>query len=301
MKTKKTLTICIPAFNEAENLKKLLPSLLAQKRSTYILSKIIVASDASTDTIYNVVKKIGSKKINVIHGKERKGVAYRQNQLLEKSTSDIVVLLNADIAVIDFRYIEKLVAPIIKNKADMTSSALMETSPRTFFEKALYTSMQAKKYAFNKFKDGNNVYTCRGPARAFSKNLYKIIRFPSGIGEDAYSYLFTIKRGMRFIAVKNATVYYSLPTTFKDHKRQSLRYLSSKSNFTSKFGEKFVKDEYNLPLKYILEAALFYSMSNPIYMLCYFMIFMQINLRSLFKNTQSETWEVATSSKLLNV
>lgn len=298
---KKTLTICIPAFNEAENLKKLLPALLGQKRSAYNLLQILIASDASTDAIPEVIKKLSNKKIVVIYGKERKGVGFRQNQLLSHANSEIVVLLNADILITDKNYIEKLIAPIVKNQADLTSSTLEETLPRTFFEKAIYFSMQAKKYVFSKFKDGHNVYTCRGPARAFNKKLYKSIRFPSGIGEDAYSYLFAIQNGFRFRAVRNASAYYTLPSGYKDHKRQSIRFLRSKSGLESKFGQELMQQEYNIPLKYILEAAIIYTFKQPVFMIWYGLIFGWIKIRALFKSVQSETWEVVSSSKLLNI
>lgn len=301
MKTKQSVTICIPAYNEEENLKRLIPALLKQKNSTYTLSKILIVSDGSTDNTLNIVKSFNNKRLVLIDGKERKGLAFRQNQLLSQANSDIIVLLNADIVIVDLTYIEKLITPIAKHEADMTSSSLMETQPRNFFEKSLYLSMQMKKSIFQKFKNGNNVYTCRGPARAFTKDLYSILRFPSAIGEDAYSYLFTVYHGFRFKAITDIKVYYTLPSNYKDHKRQSARFLYSRSNFVAEFGENFVNNEYKIPLKYIRNAFIHAFITHPISISLYLLILSAIIIRTIFDKKPEEQWETSISSKLITI
>ena len=61
---KPTVTIGIPSYNEAQNIGQLLESLLKQVSNSYILEKIIVCSDGSTDDTEQVVKKLESKRNN---------------------------------------------------------------------------------------------------------------------------------------------------------------------------------------------------------------------------------------------
>ena len=60
-KSKQTVTIGIPAHNEAENISYLLRSILRQKQRNYKLEKIIVVCDGCTDNTEDKVKQFAKK------------------------------------------------------------------------------------------------------------------------------------------------------------------------------------------------------------------------------------------------
>src|SRR5438034_290913 len=129
-----TITIGIPAFNEEENIKMLINDILNQKPSDFIIEKIIINSDGSTDKTVEICKSIKNEKIVVFDNKERKGLATGQNNILQHTNSDILVLLNADTRINDEFFVKRLIGPIAMGKADMTAPAVTEAKPTSFFE-----------------------------------------------------------------------------------------------------------------------------------------------------------------------
>ena len=296
---KPTVTIGIPAYNEEANIGFLLQELLRQKQKNYKLEEILIASDGSKDKTVSVINKIQNKKVKVLDSKERRGTAVRQNQLLKVAKGDILVLINADIMIKDRNYIEKLVLPIVKQKSDLTATVWKELNPRNFFEEILFVSMKIKRNAFEKFNSGNNLYTCTGTARAFSKRLYKTLQFPSSIGEDAFSYLFCIYNKFNYQFVKNTIVYYRLPSEYKDHERQSIRFIQSKKKFSKLFGKDFVTAQYKIPMQLYVISGLQYLLKFPLHTMLYVFLYCGITLKSYFVSKLSDVWEISSSSKNL--
>src|SRR5882757_1314182 len=97
-----TLTIGIPAFNEEKNIENFLLSLFKQKLQKVKLDKILVYSDCSSDKTNEIVKKLSKKYpiIMLIEGKSRKGKYFRVNQMFALNKSDVLILLDADIALV---------------------------------------------------------------------------------------------------------------------------------------------------------------------------------------------------------
>lgn len=298
----KTITIGIPAFNEEANIGYLIKDLLKQKEKGFVIEKIIVASDGSTDHTVKIVNSIKNKKVSVIDNKNRLGAAARQNQLCRISKSDYLLLLNADTLIYDKEFVLKLVSLSKSRKVDLVSANLQELEPTNFFEKILTTSMQLKKQAFQLFNKGNNLYTCYGPARMFSKRLYQNITFSQSYGEDAYSYLFCLKNNMKYGYASNASVYYKLPSTLKDHSKQSHRFIESQKRMSSEFGTIFTLKEYYLPYLSLFITLPYFFLRNPFYTSLYIVLFFYSTLTGIsklfIKNVQ-ETWDVSASTKQL--
>ena len=174
---KTTITIGIPAYNEEGNIGQLLTSLAKQEFTHVVLSEIIVFSDASTDKTVSIIKNLPMKRVHVIDGNKRRGKSNAMNKIIKATASDILVLLDADILIRDTRMIEKLIGPIVNNKADLTAARVKEYWTKSKFEDILKISMLLKKDIFESFKKGNNIYTCHGRARALSRPLYRSITF----------------------------------------------------------------------------------------------------------------------------
>lgn len=298
---KKTLTIGIPAYNEEANIVFLLEDILKQKISSAIIEKIIVSSDNSTDKTNSMVKKYKPQNVVLIASKKREGQAKRQNDIFKKSTSDILVLLNADIRIADKKFLEKLIKPITKSEADLTSSYPTPLPAQGYVENILYTSVSIKSHLFNKFKDGNNIYTCHGRARAFSKQLYKKMKFKDSVGEDAYSYMYAKWNGFLYKNVPNAKVIYKLPETVEDHKKQSIRFMQTKETLSRIFGIDATEYEYKIPLSDLIFSFILVFVREPIKVISYVGLFLFMKFKSITEDMTKNTWGSSQSSKIIHL
>ena len=295
---KHTVTIGIPAYNEEQNIGHLLDCLINQDKANFQLDKIIVSSDNSNDDTVKISKKYKHGKVKVIDNKVRLGQAGRQNQIISQTSSDILVLLNSDILIEGDDYIWKLIQPIVENGADLTSSNLKAMPPKSFVGKMLNITLDLRNSIYEKHKSGQNIYTCHGAARSFSRKFYKKFVFESSTAEDAFSYLFCISSGHKYQYVSSAVAYIRWPETLKDHYNQSLRFFQSKEILYKSFGINAISDEYRLPKSQILSAIIRFFLSHPIEAVAYTSIFLYSAISSLFVKPVN-TWKVSGSSKKL--
>src|SRR3989344_2537990 len=99
-KNKLSVIVAVPAFNEEVNVGHILKELLGQKQNNFVLKKVVVYSDASTDETASIVKKVRVKHpiVKLIEGKKRRGKLFRLNQIFKNcQNSDVVVVLDADV------------------------------------------------------------------------------------------------------------------------------------------------------------------------------------------------------------
>ena len=297
----KSISIGIPAFNEAKNIGMLLTDISAQDFKGYVLNSVIVASDGSTDNTIKVAKSFKNLPLLLFDNTVRQGVAEVQNQISASARSDILVILNADIRIPSKSFIKKLVRPIAFENADLTSGKLEEVDIRNKFEKIIHTSMLVKRVIFEQYKNGNNLYTCCGVARAFSKRFYSKLKYKTSIGEDAYSYFSCLANNFKYIQAKNAIVFYKLPDNMGDHQRQSIRFLQSKQKNIVFFGKELVENEYNIPSKILFLGIINAFRTYPKNFTLYLIIYTYLKIKSVFSSGIQNTWEISTSSKVFNI
>jgi glycosyltransferase involved in cell wall biosynthesis len=297
---KVTLKVIIPAFNEEHNIKSILTQLLGQIQNPFKLEEILVVSDGSTDKTVSEAEKIKSKIIKIARYGSRKGKSYRINEEFKKSTADIMVVLDADIKLDGEYFLRKLVYPVI-NGYDLTSSSVHYLKPRNYFEKILSVSIDVINNSLVTKNHNSGVYSCRGVARAFSGRLHNKIRFPSKVGDDAYSYFYCLKHGYKYKYVINAKAFVRLPSNLADHLKQSRRFSKSQNVIEKIFGKDLISGEYSASSKktYIQTVKLF--MKKPIATTLYLLIYFCTRIITDFKAENSDKWNVAESSKILEV
>lgn len=296
---KATLTIGIPAFNEEANISYLLADLTSQKLNTLSFKEVIVSSDGSSDKTVALARKASFKRgitLKVIANKSRKGRAVRQNEIMKLATSDVLVLLDADVLIENKLFIERLTKAVVDKKADLTSAKVLEIEEVSLFGKVLSASMAFKRSLFERIKAGNNLYTCHGRARAFSKKLYKSISFKESVGEDAYSYLFAVKNGFKYRFAKTAEVFYRLPATLSDHEKQSIRFYKTQQLFEKDFGKELVSKENYLSTSFIIKYFMKGIFQNP-YLLLYVILATYLKLKTFMIKDIANQWTVSESSK----
>lgn len=300
--SKLSVTIGIPAYNEAVNIANLLTDLKNQQPGAYVLKQILVYSDGSTDTTCSEVKKARNPKIKLICAPTRQGVAKATNFLFFQANCDVFVFLNADIRIPDPNFLNKITGPFLTTKVDLVSCRLLELPPVNFIEKVLFAGMQYKNWVFDHIRGGQNVYTCYGQIRAFSRPLYKKIVFRSLIADDIYSYLFAVKHGFIFQSIKSITAYYKLPNNLADHLKQSLRFFHSANSFGREFSPRFLKTHLPWPPTLFIIGAMITLFRFPVYLPAYLSLTLVAKLLSLkqSKNGLDEQWKMSPSTKILS-
>ncbi|MEK7643430.1 MAG: glycosyltransferase family 2 protein [Patescibacteria group bacterium] len=296
-----TLSIGIPAYNEEANIKRLLSALLGQKEEGFVLKEVIVISDGSSDKTVVEARSITSDKIFVVDNKDRKGQAERQNDILKLFQGDILVLLNADVLPTNEYFLREIVKPFYTNEnIGIVGAALSPQMGGTFFERVMSFGFYFRENIFLNMNNRDNLYLCRGAARAFSKEFTSTLKWPVDVvGEDVYSYLRCRSQEYSFSYQKSAVVMFRSPDNFFDYLKQSQRFVHSKIVFSQYFSEAFIDEQFRVPLVLKLKFTISTFVSHPIYFLYY--CFAMLLTRLLPVNVQStrSKWDIARSSKEL--
>lgn len=294
-----TVTIGIPAYNEEANIAYLLEDILRQKEEGFVIEKILIISDGSSDRTVELARAISDPRIEVIDYPDRQGKMIRQNEMLAMTSSDVVVLFDADVALAGDYFLTAIIRPIIEDGADLVGTKINTVPAQTLIEKILDAGMQLKTRLFEAYRAGRNVYTCTGRARALSRRFYSQLRFPHKIGEDAYSYFACIASGFTYAYAKNAVVMIKLPENLADNVLQSERFADSREQFYGDFGRDVIGREYQLPYRPAVKMFLTGGSKFSFYLLAYCVIVMAIRIRSLYHSTSPSLWEISKSSKNL--
>lgn len=298
------VSIGIPAYNEQENIARLLKVLLAQKQSNFSLLEIIVISDASTDKTNSILKSIDHPKIKIVIGKERIGQQMRQNQILSIYKGDILVLLEADTLPYNNRSIGELIKPFMRQNQDSDLGMVVGTpvfvSPKKFFEKILYQGHQLKMNIFWDWKKGLNVYTCSGYSmKAFTRSFSKNFNWPRNVPEDAYIYFSLKQLGLRFLRQKNAKAYVGNIASLNDHLMQVSKFVSGRQVLNRYFPEKMIHEEYKIPNYLILKHTILEFLRNPVLTIIYLGEFALNRALTINAPKFSAKHAIYTSSKTL--
>lgn len=289
------IDIGIPAYNEASNIRNLIKSLIGQKNIS--IRKILVFSDGSTDKTNEIVENIRSRKLLLIKSPKRCGQANAQNIIFEKSTSEVLILINADVKITDKYFLYKLALPITKDHSVcLTSAKTLPVLSTTFFENIISTSHYEKNKLYESIS-ADNIYLCHGRARAFSKKLYKNFKFPKIIAEDAYSYLINKKHGFKFKYVPDAEIHFRSPSTLSDHLKQSRRFISGINDLTNHFEKKKVLEELRIPKTKMFKFLARLVMRNPIKAGIFLVVLAFTKMFGGNSVESSHIWQISYSSK----
>lgn len=293
------VTIGIPAYNEEANISFLLEGILRQDRHSYEVKEILVVSDGSTDETANIAKRYEASGVTVFDDGKRKGKAARVNEIFRSAhpESGAIILLDADILLSGSDVFERLVSAVRKGN-DLASPSLVAVPARTFFGRAIVVSHELKRLTFAEWKSGQNVYSCHGAARIFSRRFFSALNFVESVGEDAYSYFSAKSHGFRYAFLPSASVAIRVPESFADHRKQSFRYASSRSMFEKEFGVEMIRSEYAYPKIILARNFLNLFLRHSLLLSVY--VFAMIRLRLSRVPKASSLWEAASSSKRVN-
>jgi len=298
---KLTVTVGIPAYNEQWNIENILRAVQKQKEEGFVLEKIIVLSDCSTDVTVEKARALAATdpRIEIVEGNERRGKSARMNELFERSETDIIIIFDADIDLVSDTVVHDLVMPMKNDQSVQVVFGRSEPRPPTnFIQHVIFTGWEIWDDIRTR-THGAEMYRCEGTIRAFRRELYNVMRFPNFSADDVFPFLYCRKYGYQMSSAAQAVVCYALPTTYRDYLRQSVRFLGSKKIQKRSFDPGFVERFYVIRGKDKIRALITHGLRKPFLVFSYLAFLIPPKIISLFKTAESRTplWEIATSTK----
>ncbi|MDD2351935.1 MAG: glycosyltransferase family 2 protein [Candidatus Caldatribacteriota bacterium] len=107
------ISVIIPAYNEESTIADVIKTV----KKVPVINNIIVVSDGSTDNTVSIAKNLD---VEVCQLKENIGKGGAIKKGFEKTDSDILLFLDADLIGLTIDHIHELINPIIEDKADMS-------------------------------------------------------------------------------------------------------------------------------------------------------------------------------------
>lgn len=298
---KPTLTIGIPAYNEAENIKNMILSLLKQKEGFFVLEEILVVLDCSTDSTFEIVDSLASKnkKIKIINGKERLGKSARLNQIYKFNKSDLVATFDADIILDRNIELNEMIGEFRKNTNVVTgfqvpvkSNSIIGSLSNVAFE--MWYGLTSN------INNGNNLSNVQGACSILTKKFSKSFTYPKGlICDQGYLYMIATKNnpdGLRI--AKGSRILFKMPSTLHDSRILASRSMYKDKEQMQKYFGKQVLEKYKIN-RYLKFTAVLKSLKKhpfltlPAIIFQYYLRIFKLNDK-MFKNG---TWSKLYSTK----
>lgn len=293
------VSIGISAYNESNNIGKLLRSLSEQKEINYFIKEILIYSDGSTDNTEEIVKSVADPRIVLVADKNRIGKSERLNEIFRKAQGEIIVLLDADIIPSSSETINELIKPIKNDEQiGLVGGNPQPIKAKTFIEEGVNTTF----YAYDKLrillKEGNNAYGADGRILALSKKFAGEVNVPVDmIANDAFLYFSCITKGYHFRHVRKAQVWFRSPTTIKDQIRQNKRFVAAHHRMERYFGD-VVQKEYAVPPHLLIVLYLLQLIRRPIHGLAIYIINLYCKIRAKQdEKAMNARWQMAFTTK----
>lgn len=301
MHKKLTVTVGIPAYNEEANILAILRAVLSQQGRSYILKKIIVLSDASSDRTQEKVIKFAKthKKVSLLAGKKRRGKVARLNQLYRRNTSDILIVFDADVMLGSYCTIEEMVRILMHEKKTVLIAAhQIPIRPKTFIGRIIYTGYEFWDRTRLSMPRQDHIQNLYGAATALRGTFVKQFQFPSDITDDrGYLYLVAKEHG-NFHYTKKAWIYYHPVSTLDDFYKLADRSFTKNQDVLVKYFSEKVYDFYTIPMKNKLKAIALTFLHSPFYTTMAMVLNLITRLAPRHdKYYEKGMWEQSTSTK----
>ena len=211
-----TVAIITRAKNETPHVRRALKALA---RQTFTAFDHFAVDSGSTDGTLEALEASGARLTRIAPEDYVPGPVL--NAAIDRAHHEIVVLLNADAVPLSADWLDKLLQPILENRADATFSRQVARADARFIV----------AYDYERAFDPANIVPdfFSAVACAFRRSLWETSPFPTaGYAEDAAWAKQHVGAGARFEFVPDAAVEhshnYSLEALFAKRRRQALTF-----------------------------------------------------------------------------
>ena len=302
MRRKATVTIVLPVYNEEKNIENILEAISKQRHSTYLLKKILIHSDSSTDNTNSIIKRLQQKYpiIELKAHKQRKGKVHWMKTSYQANTSDILVTLDADIGLVGSNFLDTLIAPLLSDaSAQLVVAHQIPLRPRNFMGKLIYSTFLLWDYIRLSVPNQQSVHNLYDAASAFRGSFAKTLRMPKGATDERlYLYLMAKEQnGFRYCT--DAKIIYWSIASLREYVKLAERPSGTPQPSLNKLFGRDVSIEYLIPKKYKMIGIFKSFLHHPLYTpaaILFGYIFSRI---TMFKKIRTSIiWEISNSTKL---
>lgn len=244
------VSIGIMAYNESENIGRLLTKLSNQKLKNVQIREILVVSSGSTDGTDKIVSDYSKKNklIKLLIQKQREGKAKAINLFIKEAKSPVLLMISAD-TLPESNVVEKLIVPFTDKKVGMTSARIIPTNKQNSFM-GFYISVFWKihhEIAKRTFKAGEAV--------AWRNVIPGINPFTST--DETNICALILKKELKTVYVPDARVYNKGPENFSDFLKVRRRHIAAYYHLREKVGIEYIPDTMDnlLVFKMFLKIA----------------------------------------------
>ena len=92
------VSIVIPTFREAENLKELLPTISRVLSAAALRGEVIVVDDNSCDGTVELIREMANSQVRLLVRTEERGLSSAVIHGMEHATGDILLVMDADLS-----------------------------------------------------------------------------------------------------------------------------------------------------------------------------------------------------------
>ncbi|AEH25523.1 glycosyltransferase [Pyrococcus yayanosii] len=203
-----SVSVIIPAYNEAENIERAVRAALEQE---YPVLEVIVVDDGSEDDTFERVARINDPRLKVFR-KEHEGKAKALNFGIAKARGKIIVTTDAD-SYMDRKAVEKLVERFYSEDV-VAVGGQIRVIPESFL--SLAQDVEHLRIAmYRRARELENLSLAPGPLSAFRREaLEKIGGIVESTVED-YATTKALKQLGHVVYAPEAKVFTKMPTSLK--------------------------------------------------------------------------------------
>ncbi|TAN58781.1 glycosyltransferase [Patescibacteria group bacterium] len=293
------ITIGIPTYIGGPSLVKAAQSLLASEGVENFHLLVSVDGKRLDSEIKSALEV--DPRVEVIENLERGGQVARIRQILSLSFDQDIVILTQD----DLLFGKKTIAEIVSafesdSTITMVTARPVPLPPTTFFERIVHAGFYMVKTIEQRWNNGDNFMNAAGRCISFRKGMTRHIFEEiqeDVISCDAHFYFINKKYGGKFFRNEQAPYYFRSPKSLADHLKQSKKYQNVAEELY-KYRRIDAYQEYAIPTRLKIDAALWGLVNSPFYALLYFavLIYTRFHGDQTFKKA-TRFWDTDKSTK----
>lgn len=298
-----TVTVGIPAHNEAENLPYVLQSVLRQKGADILVERIIVMSDGSTDGTEAIAREFSERdgRVELVADGERRGKITRLNELCRMNRSDFLVFLDADVVFESDADLEEMIrtfgddpdvmvvaAHEIPVQADTLVGRINVAGSRLWDETRLFVN------------GGSHIHNLRGSASALRKSFADTLEYPVELTTDSsFLYLKAIENnpeGFRY--AYRSHILFRAPDNLMECRLQGTRAIFEQKRHVSRYFGDWVYGRYRIPFWYKARAVAKMLLISPVMTISSVLLGLYVRSFPLRDGMAGRyTWKMVASTK----